>query len=154
MEITNLFWTIGGTAFLTGLVVGILLYHFLTHQRATINHKARITQLENELNSYKNKVTNHFSTSAHLINRMTENYRAIHEHLASSANELCADEKTRHRLNDALLASQVLERENASHAQPQQPKDYAPKSDSKEKTLSENFRVAPHAANKDKNSAA
>ncbi len=105
MEISNLLWTTGGLAFFTGLVIGIVLYHFLAGGRPAGNLRSRVTELEAELKDYKDKVADHFSTSAHLVNRLTDTYRDVHEHLATSANELCVDELTKHRLSDALLAA-------------------------------------------------
>ena len=136
MEISNFLWTVGGLAFFTGLVVGVVLYHYLAANGGAALNNARIAELEAELKAYQNKVADHFSTSAHLINRMTESYRNIHDHLAESANELCTDELTRHRLNDALLSSQAIH-----HTEPEQPKDYAPKPNDGEHTLAANFRV-------------
>lgn len=137
MEISNFLWTVGGLAFFTGLVMGVLLYHYLAANGGAALNNARIAELEAELKEYQTKVADHFSTSAHLINRMTESYRNIHDHLAESANKLCTDELTRHRLDDALLSSQVIH-----HTEPEQPKDYAPKPASGEHTLAENFRVS------------
>ena len=143
MEISNLLWTVGGLAFFTGLVIGIVLYHFLAGNRPSGNARSRIAQLEAEIKDYQNKVADHFSTSAHLINRLTETYRDVHEHLATSANELCTDELTRHRLNDSLLGSQAISSDSTAAATlTEQPKDYAPKADADEGTLSENFRVS------------
>ena len=137
MEISNFLWTVGGLAFFTGLVVGVVLYHYLAANGGAALNNTRIAELEAELKAYQNKVADHFSTSAHLINRMTESYRNIHDHLAESANELCTDELTRHRLNDALLSSQAIH-----HTEPEQPKDYAPKPNNGEHTLAANFRVS------------
>ena len=138
MEISNLLWTMGGVAFLTGLVMGALMYHFMAGGRSGGNLRARVIELEAELKDYQNKVSDHFSTSAHLVNRLTESYRDIHEHLATSASELCTDELTRHRLNDSLLSTQAI---NSKAIPTEQPKDYAPKAEADEGTLSENFRV-------------
>ncbi len=138
MEISNLIWSVGGIAFFTGTIAGIVLYYFLAGGRSGNHSRGRIAELEAELKDYQNKVTDHFSTSAHLINRMTESYRDVHEHLATSANELCTDEATRHRLNDALLSSQALNRQQSA-ALAEQPKDYAPKTMADKGTLSENF---------------
>ncbi|MTI14760.1 YhcB family protein [Sansalvadorimonas verongulae] len=144
MEISNLLWTIGAIAFFTGLVMGAVAYHFFAGGGNAGGSRARIAELEAELKDYQNKVSDHFSTSAHLVNRLTETYRDVHEHLATSASELCTDELTRHRLNDAMLSTQAI----SNKAIPtEQPKDYAPKMDADEGTLSEKFRVNKHKDN-------
>ena len=143
MEISNLLWTTGGIAFFTGLVIGIVLYHFLAGGRPAGNLRSRVTELEAELKEYKDKVADHFSTSAHLVNRLTDTYRDVHEHLATSANELCVDELTRHRLNDALLGSSAIQHRGERTTPLEQPRDYAPRKDPEsEGTLSESFRVS------------
>ena len=140
MEISNLLWITGGVAFFTGLVIGVVLYHFLSGN-SPASSRGRVAELEAELKDYKNRVSDHFSTSAHLVNRLTETYRDVHEHLATSANELCNDELTRHRLNDSLLSTQALNNK-ARESSLEQPKDYAPKRERDEGTLSESFRVS------------
>ncbi len=155
MEISNLLWTVGGVAFLTGLVMGVVLYHLLADGHSEKNSRARIAELEAELKNYQNKVADHFSTTAHLVNHLTETYRDVHEHLATSAGELCADELTRSRLNDALLSSQAISRTPpATPALAEQPKDYAPKEGDTEGTLSENFSINDKRKEPDKDASA
>ncbi len=144
LETANLLWMTGGLAFFTGLVMGMVINHLLGGSRTGSSQlRKQLDKAEAELNEYKEKVADHFSTTAHLVNRMTESYRDVHEHMAASANDLCTDELTRQRLNDALLGSNTLlsgksDEKTSDMVEP--PKDYALKSDPAEAgTLADNF---------------
>ena len=144
METANLLWMTGGLAFFTGLVMGIVINHLLGgSQSQSTQIRKQLEETEVELNDYREKVTNHFSTTARLINQMTESYRDVHEHMATSANELCTNELTCQRLNDSLLNSNSLPSDsNAKKSQNavEPPKDYALKKDSEETgTLADNY---------------
>lgn len=53
-------------------------------------HEAR-----DELERYRAQVAEHFSSTADLVNTMTANYRAVYEHLANGAQQLCGDQELR-----------------------------------------------------------
>jgi uncharacterized membrane-anchored protein YhcB (DUF1043 family) len=62
----------------------------------------RSTQLDQELRDareeldrYRNRVVEHFSTTADLVNRMTADYRAVYEHLAQGAHQLAGSQVPR-----------------------------------------------------------
>ncbi|MCK5894243.1 MAG: YhcB family protein [Endozoicomonadaceae bacterium] len=133
----NLFWMIGGLAFFTGLVTGIIVNHLMSGSHARNNRiQKQLNTAKTELNDYREKVADHFSTTAHLVNRMTKSYRDVHEHMATSANELCTDELTCQHLNDALLSINSLPSDSSnkkvSQTDVEPPKDYAPKRDPEE----------------------
>lgn len=48
-----------------------------------------------ELERYRNRVVEHFSTTADLVNRMTADYRAVYEHLAKGAQQLAGNQVPR-----------------------------------------------------------
>ncbi len=86
-------WELGVLTFALGFGVGLLV----TWQMAPRND--RIRELEKELEttqaelvSYRDKVNLHFQTTATLFEDMTERYRAVYQHLASGAQELCAEQ--------------------------------------------------------------
>ncbi|MGY0217879.1 YhcB family protein [Endozoicomonadaceae bacterium StTr2] len=146
-EQTNLLLIVGIAAFSAGLLIGALFYHLFSGSAAQRGKmKSELDEVKEQLKEYQEKVTDHFAKTATLVNRMTENYREINEHLANTAEDLCTDDVTRHKVSDALLSSQTLangratKAENADSIEP--PKDYAPKNgNQQEGTLSEEFAV-------------
>lgn len=55
-------------------------------------------ELRNELNEYKDDVNAHFQTTAGLLHDMTEQYRAVYEHMASGAQNLCDPDTARQQI--------------------------------------------------------
>ena len=74
----------------------------------------QINSLEKEQQGYRKKVSQHFMTTAELINQLTESYRNVHQHLTSSAYDLCDNEKTQYQLQDAWHKTNILNSENLS----------------------------------------
>lgn len=130
-------------ALIVGIVIGVLVGR--SGQGSTLRQRRaeqQIEELRNEYTRYQAQVNEHFMESAHLLRRFNDTYRDVNQHMARGANRLCNDE-------DWLLE---LEKENArarleegsgdkDGVEP--PRDYAPKSDPKEKgTLAEDFGLA------------
>ena len=147
MEEMNVLWFVGSLAFLAGILCGALVFHLLSGSK-TRNGKleGQLEDLQNEFREYQDRVGDHFTTTAHLINKLTDTYKDVHEHMANGADVLCEDEDVRNRLSDSLLGSNALLSGNTSKrrgtrpAPVEQPKDYAPKINSNEKgALSEDF---------------
>jgi len=116
-----------------GLVVGSLLtrsLHPQEKQRKELEDK--LLKAQDEHKEYQHKVTEHFVTTSTLVNSMTESYRGLHEHLASSAMHLTNPEISRQLIDAGYgrisndLASEALANSIASEI-PAPPKDYAPK---------------------------
>lgn len=73
--------------FLVGIGVGMLL------QRFVFNGSSKVSQLENELANIqgehlhlKDSLQQHFRETADLTNSLTNNYKALYEHLAKGAS--------------------------------------------------------------------
>lgn len=149
MEDMNVLWFVGSLAFLGGMLAGALLYHLLAGSKSERGKlQNQLDELQNDFKDYQNKVSDHFGTTAHLINKLTDSYRDVHEHMANGAENLCEDEAVKNRLSDALLSSNALlsgkitKRRTERSKAVEQPKDYAPKQAPDEKgTLSEEFSV-------------
>ena len=135
MEEMNNFWSVVSLAFLFGALCGAFIYHVASGTKSRGDKLAGdLDQLRQEHKEYQQRVGEHFAASAHLINKLTDTYRDVHEHLTNSADDLCKDEEVRNRLSDSLLGSNALlsgkisKRRNERTPPLEQPKDYAPKS--------------------------
>ncbi len=94
------------------LFFGGLLWGFMVGRSTNTAHQ-QAKRLEGELNEvrgeydqYKEQVTQHFATTAELVNNLTASYRAVYQHLASSSQSLCGDNAPKLSMEggDRLLA--------------------------------------------------
>ena len=150
MENMNVLWFVGSLAFLAGVLCGVIVYHLLSGSKSSNGKLAKqLDELQQEFKEYQQRVGDHFTTSAHLINKLTDTYRDVHEHLAQGAEDLCKDAEVRNRLGDALLSTNALlsgkvqKRRNERTPPLEQPKDYAPKPQDEQGALSEAFGLQP-----------
>lgn len=80
-------------------------------------------ELRDELSEYKDSVNAHFQTTAGLLHDMTEQYRAVYEHMASGAQSLCDPETARTQIESlraGLLPSDVPAAAAEADANPDQ----------------------------------
>ncbi|OED44555.1 hypothetical protein ACH42_07115 [Endozoicomonas sp. (ex Bugula neritina AB1)] len=147
----NVLWFVGSLAFLAGILCGALIFQLLSSSKSRNGKlEGQLEELQGEFREYQDRVGDHFTTTAHLINKLTDTYKDVHEHMANGAEALCEDEETRNRLSDSLLSSNALlsgkisKRRNERTKPVEQPRDYAPKSSPDEKgSLAEDFGVKP-----------
>ncbi|WP_432697971.1 YhcB family protein [Marinobacterium sp. YM272] len=155
MEASNA-WTLALAGVAIGLVIGYLL-----GRAGRGNQEAMRKELDGahaELARYKEQVTEHFETTADLVNGLTEQYRQVHQHLAAGAQTLCNDQRPGEALQASLqprISSQdiptvtdAVENEDAEE-QPQPPRDYAPKTADQEGTLSDTYGIKRNAEEND-----
>lgn len=89
-------WVTALLALMAGLAGGFLL----GRQSDSAARRSReldreLHEARDELERYKVRVAEHFSSTADLVNTMTANYRAVYEHLANGAQQLCGDRELR-----------------------------------------------------------
>ena len=116
-------------ALVVGLLVGIVLTRALSSplkQRKQLGEELRQAREKQEL--YERDIAEHFVTTSSLVNNLTESYRNLHQHLATSAETLVSPE-----LNHDLLAPSTSQLEldigqlpALDTDTPEPPKDYAP----------------------------
>lgn len=61
-------------------------------QQMKLEHEKQLRAVEQELEDYRQQVTEHFKGTSQLVEQMNENYRAVYMHLAEGAQQL-TDEK-------------------------------------------------------------
>jgi uncharacterized membrane-anchored protein YhcB (DUF1043 family) len=141
-------WLIGIGCFLGGAALGAFLFKTLKSDEVRIDVlEQQLQTLTNEHENYKNNVHAHFSSSAQLLNRLTESYKDVYVHMADGARALCPDYISNQlKLSSdekALLrsgSSTPLYNEKPRPVAP--PLDYAPKTGSDQKhVLDEDFGV-------------
>ncbi|MBI5039840.1 MAG: YhcB family protein [Gammaproteobacteria bacterium] len=84
-------WEFGLLTLALGIGVGFLLTWRIAPRGDRIRElEQELASARAELAAYNDKVNQHFQTSAALFEDMTERYRAVYQHMASSAQTLCA----------------------------------------------------------------
>ena len=139
-------WLLALTAFFVGAGVGFFVYKIMYSDDARSQKlQDELTQLTEEFEDYKQSVTEHFSKTSELVNNLTEDYVKVYKHLATSAETLTGLQITP-QLNSpksSPMVSFINDVEEATDKEDsiEPPKDYAPKEDTSEGTLSESYSV-------------
>lgn len=128
-----------GTAVCVLIVAGFV--GFLMGRRSSAGSQQareleqRLEQVTRDKQHFEDRVTEHFVETATRLNALTENYRAVHEHLAEGASTLCSGDVP------VKLARLGAEGDvDANLLNVEAPRDYAPKSSPTEKgMLNEGF---------------
>ncbi len=86
-------WAVGILSFALGLVLGCIgAYLFLGRYSHTAKLREELSELKERFSDYRDQVTQHFMRTSELVQEMTQSYRAVYEHLATGARELCDGE--------------------------------------------------------------
>jgi len=135
-------------------LIGAGLGHLYARKNQTGDRSARelekkLEQSERQLKRYQQEVTEHFLKVSHLTTNMSQSYRQIHEHLATSAIRLASPEIGRQLLKSGGSELSLTDEDgnpllDAEDVQP--PRDYAPKVAGG--ILSEDYGLADDEANK------
>ena len=92
-------WIVGLLGFLLGTTLGcIAAYLVFSRNGKTHELQTELNELKENFTNYRDQVTQHFMQTSSLVLAMTENYRAVYEHLASGAQHLCNVDKRANRL--------------------------------------------------------
>ena len=138
MEINNLIVAIIAFSVFAGIVIGV------TFGRKNGRDSKKLRELETRLEKerqnmdlYEKKVLAHFSQTAQLVNKLTDSYRDVHEHLAIGAEDLCPGEST-----ETILQLEGINKEASTQEDINPPLDYAPKTSPKQRgVLNESFGI-------------
>lgn len=81
---------------IVGALAGAWLFHrFGSQGKAAQDLEQRLQKAEQQLEDYQNDVTEHFEETSRRVNTLTQNYKDVHEYLASSAMKLTNPQMSR-----------------------------------------------------------
>jgi len=108
-------WVMAGSILLL-VIVSILSGYFLAVWRMRrISGGKTAAELQQELDDYRNEVSEHFAESAELLGRMTEQYREVYSHIARGSHKLGTGEELPPRVEQ--LRARLVE-DNSTQAAP------------------------------------
>lgn len=164
MDNTIPVWLLPLLSFIVGIAATLLVSRMMRSNSPAAQTENRLDTLQQQFDNYQDEVVAHFSTTAELVNKLTENYQNVQEHLLQSAERLALDDSTRQRLLNSLVDTKALEQpqeqespvtseagatgseestaqkaETAEEAIPEPPRDYANKEEGEVGTLDESF---------------
>lgn len=93
-----------GTGVMLMIIIGAVCalggYAFAQASQRRAGGGKSAQELHRELGDYKENVTEHFQTTATLLQEMTEQYRSVYEHMASGAENLCDPESATEQIEN------------------------------------------------------
>jgi hypothetical protein len=127
-------------ALVVGVVIGFLAARLLPNA-APSSTQRQLDDVQERFNSYQNEVVTHFNSTATLVNKLSQSYQEVQDHLAEGANRLALDELTRQRLLASLHAEapQAPRDRLTPPRNSEAPKDYAPKTPNAPGMLDEHY---------------
>lgn len=140
MELSLLVWLLPTLALVVGVVVGFLVARLLPGA-APNSTQRQLDDVQERFNSYQNEVVTHFNSTATLVNKLSQNFQEVQDHLSDGANRLALDEVTRQRLLASLHAdaAQAPRDRLTPPRTTEAPKDYAPKTPNVPGMLDEHY---------------
>ena len=140
MELSLLVWLLPTIALVVGVVIGFLVAR-LVPNAAPSGPQRQLDDVQERFDAYQNEVVTHFNSTANLVQKLSQSYQDVQEHLAEGANRLATDDLTRQRLLAALHpeANPVHRDRLTPPRSNEAPKDYAPKAGNAPGMLDEHY---------------
>jgi uncharacterized membrane-anchored protein YhcB (DUF1043 family) len=141
VEHSLLVWLLPTIALVVGVVIGFLVAR-LVPNAAPSSTQRQLDDVQERFDTYQNEVVTHFNSTANLVQKLSQSYVDVQEHLAEGANRLATDDITRQRLLAALHpeANQApRDRLTPPRTAAEPPKDYAPKTPNSPGMLDEHY---------------
>jgi len=83
-------WAIGLIGFALGVALGAAAMLMLRGSRKRVHElEEELAGLQQHFDDYRQQVNQHFRTTSELVQKMTDSYRDVYEHLASGSQALC-----------------------------------------------------------------
>ncbi len=108
-------WGIGLIGFAFGVACGVAVgYLALCNSRRSQLLQEKCDTLQREFDAYRGQVGQHFQRTSELVQKMTDSYREVYEHLATGSQALCQNPVSPPRLD--IPDQPVLESAKTGHA--------------------------------------
>lgn len=115
-------WGIGLICFAFGIIAGVILIYFMSGDRRRNEElEQQLAGQKQQFDDYRGQVSQHFKQTSELVQKMTDSYRDVYEHLAVGSQALCREPVSTPRLdipNQPVLGEQP---EEQSAEQPEEP---------------------------------
>ena len=83
-------WGIGIAGFAFGLACGLAAGYLMRGNRQRVEElEEELSGLRRQFDGYREQVNQHFLTTSELVQKMTDSYRDVYEHLAAGSEKLC-----------------------------------------------------------------
>jgi hypothetical protein len=80
---------------LLGIIIGAIVARLVLPSRRQLRRlTSELESLRAQHAAYRSNVTKHFETTSELVANMTASYKAVYDHLAAGAQNLCEGSKT------------------------------------------------------------
>ena len=129
MDYSLLVWLLPTIALIVGVAIGFFVARALPHA-APNSTQRQLDDVQERFDTYQNEVVTHFNSTANLVQKLSQSYQDVQEHLAEGANRLALDDLTRQRLLAALHPDALQpprDRLTPPRTAAEPPRDYAPK---------------------------
>ena len=132
-------WLVSAICLALGVVIGVVFASRFSASPVRIRDlESQIKKLQEQHSRYREDVSDHFSTTAELVQQMTESYKDVYQHLASGAQDLCSGEVAKKLL--PASSDPVFDMTSVEEVTFTPPKDYAAKQSPQQKgALAEDF---------------
>ena len=125
-------WAVGLITFAFGIACGIgIAYLMPGNRRRAQELQDKLENLQQEFDGYHDQVGQHFLKTSELVQKMTESYRDVYEHLATGSQALCQTPVNTPRLD--IPEHPTLESRTEAGATDQQAADGGSETDSGKK---------------------
>ncbi len=129
MDYSLLVWLLPTIALVAGVAIGFFVARALPNA-APNSTQRQLDDVQERFDTYQNEVVTHFNSTANLVQKLSQSYQDVQEHLAEGANRLALDDLTRQRLLAALHPDALQpprDRLTPPRTAAEPPRDYAPK---------------------------
>jgi uncharacterized membrane-anchored protein YhcB (DUF1043 family) len=136
----NTLITLSLATLIIGFIVGTIIGLRKSPAKKAEELEQHLSEMQQQQENYQHEVTEHFTQTAELLDKLTNSYRDVHNHLAQGAQALTGESN-----NLQAIDSNQNETDQLTHSQNEfiaPPLDYAPKSDDQVGMLNEEFGLS------------